>query len=52
MEAGFLLGIWATRCYYKKGGWAGVKKYFILPIVLIKFVAVLGIYFIETFHPS
>lgn len=44
MGAGFLLGIWATRCYYKKGGWAGVKKYFILPIVLIELVAAIVIY--------
>ncbi|HFC8551576.1 ABC transporter [Neisseria lactamica] len=52
MGAGFLLGIWATRCYYKKGGWAGVKKYFILPIVLIEFVAVLGMYFTGTLYTS
>ena len=44
MGAGFLLGIWATRCYYKKGGWAGVKKYFILPVVLIELIAAVVIY--------
>lgn len=49
MGAGFLLGIWATRCYYKKGGWAGVKKYFILPIVLIEFIAAVVIYLGDKF---
>ncbi len=49
MGAGFLLGIWATRCYYKKGGWAGVKKYFILPVVLIEFIAVVVMYLGDKF---
>lgn len=49
MGAGFLLGIWATRCYYKKGGWSGVKKYFILPIVLIEFIATVVIYLGDKF---
>ena len=49
MGAGFLLGIWATRCYYKKGGWAGVKKYFILPVLLILLVDFISIYFINKY---
>ena len=49
MGAGFLLGIWATRCYYKKGGWAGVKKYFIWPVVLIEFIAVVVMYLGDKF---
>lgn len=49
MGAGFLLGIWATRCYYKKGGWSGVKKYFILPVVLIEFIAVVVMYLGDKF---
>ena len=49
MGAGFLLGIWATRCYYKKGGWAGVKKYFILPVLLLLLVDFIAIYFINKY---
>ncbi|KQB49253.1 ABC transporter [Neisseria meningitidis] len=49
MGAGFLLGIWATRCYYKKGGWAGVKKYFILPVLLFLLVDFIAIYFINKY---